>query len=378
MADFGAEVIKIEYVRRLCVMRGARLEDQMYNRHPRWHQNNRNKYAITLDFDDKSHCKAFKDLVKISDVVLNNFRGGVLERLDFSYEKLIKIKPDLIVVSMPAFGDTGPYRKYAGVGAAIEALSGIQSLTAYEKTGKKMRIREMDLVAGTAGASAILTALIHRQRTGQGQYIDLSQMEAATHALIGEHLLERTMNGMQTLPLGNRHKLYAPQGCYRCKGDDKWVAIVIRSEEEWERFCGVLEHPEWKTDERFNSQDARRQHHDILDRSIEEWTTQFSHREVMEILQQASISAGAVLDVAEIGADPHLKERGFFLNAEGDNSSLYPGVPFKLSEGNVKIRWRGPNLGEHNQYIFCERLGRSKDEVPSVNEDEIGTGYDPE
>jgi crotonobetainyl-CoA:carnitine CoA-transferase CaiB-like acyl-CoA transferase len=378
MADLGAEVIRVEYAPRMCVMRGGRKENQMYNKHPRWHQVNRNKLLITLDLHDVKHREIFLDLVKTADVVLDNFRGGVMEKLGLGYKMLTGIKPDLIMLSMPAYGSSGPYASYAGVGASIEAVSGVQNLTAYDRHGEKRRIKEADVISGVTGACALLTALLARQRTGKGQHFDMSQMEALSHATMGEHLLEYVMNGAISPPKGNRHRYFAPQGCYACRGDDQWISLTIRSEEEWTRFCITLDHPEWQNDNRFATAKARQANHDLLDELIADWTSGYSKQQAMEILQNAAIPAGAVLDLSEVCSDPHLKARGFFTEAADGRPGLFPGLPFKLPRKKPIVRWRGGDLGQHNEYVICDLLHMPKDSIPVLNEDEIGTGFDPE
>jgi crotonobetainyl-CoA:carnitine CoA-transferase CaiB-like acyl-CoA transferase len=378
LADFGAEVIRVEYIRRLCLLRGGKTENQAYNNHPGWFQINRNKYSVTLDLQTEADRGVLEQLVKIADVFIENGRTGVMERLGLSYRHLKAMKPDIIMLSMAGFGNSGPYAAFAGYGATFEAMSGIQSLTAYAKNDRPYRIKEMDIINGITAAGAIMTALFHRQRTGEGQYIDFSHMEAATHALIGEHVLELAMNGQQTLPLGNRHFKFALQGCYACRGTDKWVTLTVRSEAEWQRFCAVLGHPEWQHDPRFASQSARRKNHDELDRLIEAWTRRHTNYEAMQILQHHGIPAGAVLDAAEICTDPHLQAREYFAQDPGDGHKPYMGLPFKLSQGSGKIRWRGPDLGQHNEFVRCELLGQSQDEVKPIKEEDLGTAYDPE
>ncbi len=378
LADFGAEVIKVEYPKRLCMLRGGRTDNRAYNDHNAWSQVNRNKYSITLDVTIKKDSEILRDLIKISDVLVDNARTGVMEKLGFGYEDVKKIKPDLIMLSMAAFGKTGPYAAYAGYGAVMEAMGGIQSLTAYSKDAAPKRIKELDVTNGTAGASAVMTALLYRQRTGEGQYIDLSQLEAATHSLIGEHLLEYVMNGTRTLPLGNRHSQFAPQGCYRCKGDDEWIALTVRSDEEWIKLCKALDHPEWGSNASFATAEARVGNHDELDRMIEEWTINHTHYDAVQILQDQGIPSGAVLNTAELSEDQHLKDREYFVKGAGGSDKLFMGVPFKLSEGSGKIRLRGPDLGQHNEYVLCELLGRSKNDVEPLMENAIGTAYDPD
>jgi crotonobetainyl-CoA:carnitine CoA-transferase CaiB-like acyl-CoA transferase len=377
LADFGAEVIKVEYSQRMDGMRGGRLAGQAYNHHPRLLEINRNKLSITLDLKTVQGVEAFKALVRVSDVVVENSRIGVLEGLGLGYEVLQSIKPDIILVSMTAFGQTGPEAAYAGYGGCIEPLSGVQSLTAYDKDSRPMRIREMDVTNGVVGACAIMTALVYRQRTGKGQWIDLSQREAATTGLIGEHCLAYAMNGTQPLPRGNRHPSYAPQGCYACQGEDKWVALVIRSDKEWERLCELMGRADLQRDTRFATPSGRAQHHDAVDQAIESWTRRHTHREVMECLQRAGIAAGAVLNVEEISQDTHLEARGFFRHAR-DGSGRFPGMPFGLGDGQGEIWRRGPYLGEHNQYVFCDLLGWPKEQVKKFTPDRIGTAFDME
>lgn len=378
LADFGAEVIKVEYSRRMDIMRLANTQAQAYNRHPRWLQLHRNKGSITLDLKTTCDVDVFKDLVKISDVVVESSRAGVVEALGLGYAELSQLKPNIIMVSMSAFGQTGPEAGYAGYGGALEAVSGLQALTAYDRHSRPMRIREMDVINGVLGACAIMTALIHRQQTGRGQWIDVSQLETTTSGLMGAHLLEYAMRGTHTLPLGNRHAWYAPQGCYRCMGEDKWVAISIRSDEEWGRFCEVIGHPELGTAMRFATRLHRVQNHDELDRIIEAWTILHTHDEAMHLLQAAGIAAGAVLNLQELNLDPHMNARGFFCTVKHGIDHSFPGMPFKLSAGAGEIRRHGPQLGEHNGYVLHELLGRPQGSLKPLAEDDIGTAFDIE
>jgi len=241
-----------------------------------------------------------------------------------------------------------------------------------------MRIKEIDITNGVAGACALLTALVYRQQTGRGQRIDLSQLEAATTSLIGEHLLEYTLNGTQTLPLGNRHRQFAPHGCYQCKGEDKWIAIAIRSDEDWASFCKVIGRPELTSNSKFATSTSRLQNQLELDRVVEEWTVLHSHQDAMHLLQKARIPAGAVLNAAEVSEDRHLRARGFFRKAMDGSLSLFPGMPFLFREQNGDVRQRGPLLGEHNEYVICELLGRSIAEISPLTDDKIGTAFDVE
>jgi crotonobetainyl-CoA:carnitine CoA-transferase CaiB-like acyl-CoA transferase len=377
LADYGAEVINVEYIKRLDMMRGALLDNQAYNNHARvWHLN-RNKHSITLDLHRPLDRSIFSDLLEIADVFLENSRPGVVARLGFCYEQVKMINPSIVMVSMSAFGQTGPEAAHAGYGGSIEAISGIQSLTAYDANCMPNRIKELDVTNGIMGAAAVLTGLIHRQVTGQGQWIDLSQAEAASHCLIGEHLLAHATNAEVNLPIGNRNPNCAPQGCYRCKGEDRWLAITIDTENQWQSLCLAIDHPEWLTDPRFTTSEARQLHHDILDSLIEAWTIQQDHKVAMHYLQSNGIPAGAVLDLLELCQDPHLSAREYFQHfRDGDNDPAYPGFPIRLSKGGGSLRHKGPQLGEYNRIIIHDLLGRTDSSVPTIKSDEIGTFYD--
>lgn len=377
LADLGAEVIRVEYLPRLCVMRGGFTDDKGYDKHPRWFQVCRNKSSVTLDLKKPREREILDDLVRVSDVVAENSRPGVMKTLGLNYDELKKLREDVILLSMPACGSTGPWAPNSGVGGSLEPLSGLQELTAYEKDGKRLRIKEADVTSGIMGACAVMTALCHRKTTGQGQWIDMSQLEALSHSLFGEHLLEMEMNGTQTLPQGNRHSRFAPQGCYRCKGHDNWVVITIRSDEEWTSLCNVCEQTGWKTDARFQTNDDRREHHDELDVLIESWTVERDKQEVMHLLQECGIPAGAVVDTSELACDPHLSAREFFKSASDGSTGKYPGNPIRQADWDIRISRRGPDLGADNTRVVTEILGRPASDAPIIRESEIGTGYDP-
>jgi crotonobetainyl-CoA:carnitine CoA-transferase CaiB-like acyl-CoA transferase len=376
LADFGAEVIKVEYVRRLDGMRGANLENRAYDRHPRWLEINRNKLSTTLDLKTAKGFRAFLDLTRQSDVVIESSRVGVLERLGLGCDVLHSVRPELIVVRMSPFGQTGPFAGYAGYGGCLEPLSGVQELTGYEETSPPRRIREVDVTNGILGACAVMTALVNRQRTGRGDVVDLSELETATAGLLGEQLLEFVASGELPRRHGNRHARFAPHGCYRCAGEDQWVAIVIRNVSEWGSLCALIGRPEL-ADGELAATAGRHRAHDELDQIIEAWTTKRSHYEAMCELQAHGIPAGAVLTVADLAKDPHLSARGFIRQAEDGSPGAYPGLPFRLSEGVGGVWRRGPALGEHNHDVLGGLLGWSDDEIDPVDESQIGTAFDP-
>ena len=377
MADFGAEVIKVEYFRRIDSLRGGRRQNRQYDRQPRFLEANRNKRSITLDLHDKRDLAILKELARCSDVVVSNSRPGVLERLGIGYQTLKEIKTDIILVSLSACGQSGPEATYAGFGGMLEATSGVQFLTAYAKDGERRRIREVDVTNGIMGAAAIITALVRRQQTGQGVWIDLSQLEVPAHALAAEHLLEFASNGRSTLPVGNRHPERAPRGCYRCEGEDAWIVISIASEVEWAGLCEAVGHPEWRDDPRFATHKARRLHHDQLDELITTWTQRFSKTTAMGLLQRMGVPAGAVLNVSDLHADPHLHSRGYFRRpTHATGAPWHHGFPFRLSSGGGEVLSPGPALGEGNQDIICGLLARPASDVRNLAQEDIGTEFD--
>jgi len=375
MADYGAEVIKIEYHTRLDGMRGAYLD--RINSHPRWWQINRNKGSISLDLHDPQQLQALKELVKVSDILVENSRPGVLERLGIGYEVLKEIKPDLVVVCMSAYGATGPESRYAGYGGAIEALSGVQALTAYDRDGDPMRVRELDVTNGIMGACAIMTALLYHQQTGEGQFVDVSEREASTW-MIGEHMLEYVVNNEQTLPLGNRSAVFAPQGCYRCDGDDRWLVIAVRSDAEWKTLCDECGFTEAKSDPRFATLEGRREHHDEIDRLIEGWSSKRQKHAAMKQLQASGIAAGIVADARDIAADEHLMAREWFQFDHASDGKRYPGFPFRFARGGGEFRKRGPDLDVDNEAVLCELLKMPRSILTDIANDKLGTAFDIE
>jgi crotonobetainyl-CoA:carnitine CoA-transferase CaiB-like acyl-CoA transferase len=377
LADLGAEVIKVEYPHRLDGMRGAFVDDRRYDQHPRFWQLHRDKKSLTLDLHRPEHRRRALALVARADVVVDSSRPGVLDRLGLGWDVLVAQRPDVILVQMPAFGATGPDAAFGGFGGGIEPHSGLQALTGYSPGSPPRRIREMDATNGVAGACAVFTALVHRQATGLGQLVDVSQMEAAISTLAGMEFLETAITGAAPKPIGNRHRFFAPQGCYPCRDDDQWVALTVRDEKEWRGLCRALGLPELATDPACATAADRFGSHDRLDAIIADWTRRRDHRSAMEELQAAGVPAGAVLRPADLAADPHLGARGWFLEAE-DGSGRFPGHPFRFAGETPAMRRRGPALGEHNREVTVDLLRLPESEVDTVREDELGTAFDPE
>ena len=381
-ADMGAEVIKIEAVQRID-MPCRRLVypendpgEEPWNRGGYFHWLNVGKYGITLDMNNPKGIEIFKRLVKISDVVTENFSPRVMRNWGLDYESLKEIKSDIIMVSMSGFGQTGPHGDRAAYALVMESAGGLPSITG-QAGGSPivMGTGYGDWALGMTGAAAMLVALHYRHRTGHGQHIDVAGREAIL-CHIGEAMMDYTMNRRVWGPTGNRHSSMAPHGCYRCKGEDEWIAIAIGTDEEWESFCKAIGDPPWTKEERFSSALSRWQNQDELDKLIEEWTKEHDHYEAMQILQQAGVAAGAALNAKEILFDPHLKERGLFDLIEhpavGEKRPCPRQMTVEFSESKrVSPPRPAPLLGQHNEYVLGELLGMSKEEIAQLEEEQI-------
>jgi crotonobetainyl-CoA:carnitine CoA-transferase CaiB-like acyl-CoA transferase len=374
LADLGAEVIKIESIQRPDYLRllGGWPTPDGYEWSAAFNGTNRNKYGITLNLNHPRGREIFKGLVKIGDIVTENFSPRVMENWGLSYDVLKQINPHLIMLSMPGFGTTGPWRNYVTFGPNVEMVSGMPTISGYPGGEPMMTGYIADPIAGLMGAVAVMVALQHRHHTGEGQYIDMSQMEAVT-ALMGGPIMEYAMNKRMQPRRGNRHPSSAPHGVYRCKGDDQWVTITVSSEEEWKRFCDAIENSAWANESRFNDNASRLENHDDLDRLITEWTSQREKAEVTQVLQRSGVASVPVLTYAEVMNDPHIEERGLFetVTRPVTGTHPYPGFPVKLSETPINIRRPTPTLGQDNEYVLTELLGMNKDEIEKLADDEI-------
>jgi crotonobetainyl-CoA:carnitine CoA-transferase CaiB-like acyl-CoA transferase len=266
---------------------------------------------------------------------------------------------------MPGYGTGGPYENWVAFGTSIEGMSGISSVTGYAG-GPPMRLGVAfpDAVAGVSAALAVLAALEARRRTGSGQHIEISQREAAVTYLA--EFIARVGSGVEDPPrMGNRDPVFVPQGVYPCQGEDTWVAISVRSDDEWQKLIRALGLPEGTV---HSNADGRRMQADEIDGWIAAWTSVRTPREAMLTLQAAGIPAGAVLTNAELLSDPHLAAREFFVTVDHPDTGPHPyiGFPFKLSATPASVRHPGPSLGEHNHEILHQVLGVSEAEIDEL------------
>ena len=284
-ADMGAEIIKMESLsvydshrgpvspaRGIAAYPDGEPGDEPWNRNGWFNCLHMSKYGVTLELTEDEGRRVFERLVSISDVLIENFRQGSLERLGYTYDELRKYRPDLIYVSMPAFGNTGPWKGYLGYGIGQEQLSGMAHMTGYRGDGPmKSGINHGDPITGSHAAGVLLAALRHRRRTGKGMYIDVSQQESSV-ALMGPEVLAYQMTGREPERQGNRSRWYAPANSYPCAGEDRWVTIAATNDEQWRHLTEVMESPGLADDARFATAAKRHENHDELDRIISKWT----------------------------------------------------------------------------------------------------------
>jgi benzylsuccinate CoA-transferase BbsF subunit len=360
LADFGAEVIKVQ----------PRLtqEEDVVSRgyYATW---NRGKRGISLDLERPGGVALARRLVKVSDAVIENFSPRVMTNFGLDYANLIKLKPDLIMLSLSAMGNRGPWRDFVGFGPTIQAFSGLTYLTAFPGgmplgTGTAYA----DHVAGLFACLALLGALEHRRRTGEGQHIDVSALEAMVN-LLGEAVLERGLTGEGPLPSGNSSAVAAPHSVYRCR-DNRWCAIAVSAEEEWQGFQRALGDPPWARDGKFRNPLERRKNHLELDNLVGSWTQEHTAAEVMVALQAQGVAAGVVQDATDLARDPQLRERGFIIELEQPEMGvkLADGSPIRLSRTPARYTRPAPLPGQDNGYVFGELLGLGNEEIAGLKE----------
>ena len=275
------------------------------------------------------------------------------------------------MLAASGLGRTGPYRTYVGYVRGIHACSGLCYLTGHSG-GPPVQGGGVyaDYLTGTTSAFAILAALHHRSKTGEGQYIDIAMSESVM-AQLPEAIMDYTMNGRVRSRVGNRDDIMAPHGCYPCRGEDKWVAIAVSTEEEWAAFCQAIGSPQWTKEEKFSDGFSRWRNQDELDKLIAGWTMNHTHYEVMQILQKAGVAAGPSVSMEELINDAHLGERGFFVETDhpevGRRSMV--GLPWKTS--TCPDYQSAPLLGQHNEYVFMELLGMPDSEFVRLVDERV-------
>lgn len=372
LGDLGAEIIKVESPLHPDQLRALGFTPpgtpNPWNCAAYFNHNNRNKFGCALDLASEQGRDTFLKLVPKCDIVIENFRADVLDTLRLGYDELRKVRDDIILVSMPGHGKDGPEKDFVAYGTNVEQLSGLVSLSGYiDGPPQKSGISYGDPVGGTLAAGMAIAALIARKRTGKGQYIELSQREGLT-SLIGEQVLGYNITGKLPERIGNRHPFYAPHGCYPTAGEDQWVTIVCRDDDEFQVLCTLIDQPDLAIDERFATAPARHANQAALDADIAAWTRQRDREEVFELLAENGIPAAPVWSAADLYDNDHLRARVFFeptWHRDAGNWEMERPV-YRFAERPTRIRMNAPAFAEHNDYVFRDLIGLSAEEVAQL------------
>jgi len=383
----GAEVIKVESCSRMDSSRGqARPTAQGFGLYPGGEHGERpwnraghhihrgaNKLSLTLDLATPRGKELLILLATKCDALLENYRASVMDRLGLGYDVLSKVNPELIYLKISSQGATGPEKDYGSLGSTLEQTGGIAAITGYEG-GVPLMTNETypDPVVGIFSVGALVAALRSRRKTGKGTFIDLSQREVTAN-MLGEQVLDYSMNGRVAGLMGNRDPIMVPQGCYQCQGDDMWVVLSVGSDNEWKGLCQAMGQIELISDARFETVLARRDNHDELDKIISEWTSKRDHYQAMHILQAHGVPAGATLKGSETIVDPHMSARGFWDTVDHPEAGPYKQVstPWQLSNAPRRHAFPAPNLGEHNNYVLGDVMGLSEEEIVALSDQGI-------
>jgi crotonobetainyl-CoA:carnitine CoA-transferase CaiB-like acyl-CoA transferase len=358
LAALGAEVIKVESAAR----------PDLSARDTSWEELNPSKRSITLNLQESRARELARALIARSDVVVENFSTGVMERLGLDYPSLVKVNPRIIMASSSALGRTGPERERVAYGTLIQCFTGWATLSAHP--GRPPRSSAgiwTDPLTAVFETVLVLAAIWRQRATGVGGFFDLSMAETTIGSL-PEPILAWCMNREILQPRGNRHPLWAPQGCYPAAGNDRWVALSVQSDSEWISLCGLMGRTDLAADARLCSVEGRRAHHDHVDGAIAGWTAARDAQETASCLQRHGIAATASVEPDEVLRDPHLVERGFAAQVErldgGTSATL--GIPWLIDGQRPNQFRRPPRLGEDNAYVFQELLGLSDDEYEGL------------
>jgi len=378
LSYFGAEVVKVESRTRPdgCRIIGPHKDGKADLEHSAYfaYSNPSRKHGITLNLRKPEGIEIAKRLASWSDVVVESFVGGTMEKWGLGYEDLRKLNPDIIMLRTCVHGQTGPLASQPGFGNQLTSLSGFNSIMGWpDRTACGFDAQPFtDHLAPLFCIPALIAALDYRERTGEGQCLDISQHEASIQ-ILAPLILDYVVNGRILSVNGNRREDAAPHGVYRCRGEDRWCAIAVFSDDEWKRLVEVMGSPERARDPRFADLPGRKRHEDELDRLIGEWTAGRTAEDVMESLQRAGVSAGVVANAADQAGDPQYAHYGFFREIEHPAmgaTRIFHGPAFAMSKAEPEVAY-ATMLGEGNEYVYGGILGMSPDEIEGLKAGDV-------
>jgi len=372
LANYGAEVFKVESA--AGGLDAFRAYGDNPEASPRFIEVNLNTRSITLNLKRPEGVELLKELIAKADVVMDNFRPGVMPRLGLGPEELVALKPDLIVVRMPGLGSTGPLSDYGTWGPTLTAYSGLTYL--WNHPGQERPVGSQgvypDYLTGVMVPVVVTAALLQRRRTGQGTVIDVAQVDLAAY-MLGTIFLDALVNGRDAQPVGNESPHMAPHGCYRCAGEDRYCVIAVTTDAQWDALCCAMGEPALVDDPRFATFVARRDHRAALDGAIAAWTGTLDPFAVMERLQAVGVPAGVVQSGADLAGDEQLRARGFLETVSHPilGEMTMAGLPIHFSAGGPEPYKSPPPLGSDNEYVITELLGHSPAELAQWQSDQI-------
>jgi len=368
----GADVIKVESCERFDWWRSWEatpewIADDGAEKSNQFNMVNRNKRAITLDLEHPEGRRLLLELVATANAVVENYSGGVLPKLDLSYDVFRAARPDIVLLSMPAFGSTGPWRLFRAYGSTVEQSSGLPHLHGHPDDPPTMlHVAYGDAVGGLNGAAALLTALRHQRKTGQGQFVDLSQAESL-FPLAAHGILEYAATGAAPPRKANRSRRYAPHGVYPCRAEagmpDSWLVLEVQTEPQWRALSGLI--PGLAE---FGDVADRLARADSLDALIAEWTHSRSARSAMTQLQALGVPAAATNAMSDLIGEPQLEARGYWqwLDRAVVGRQPNPSPPYRDGQAPLAIRRPAPTLGQHNREVLGGILGLADDELAGL------------
>jgi crotonobetainyl-CoA:carnitine CoA-transferase CaiB-like acyl-CoA transferase len=375
LASLGAEVIKIEAIQR---PDGMRMAGGMYIDQGDWWERsaitlsaNTNKRGLTLNLADPKGLELCKKLIKESDVFIENFSPRVVENFGLDWKNIHEINPNCIVVRMPAFGLSGPWRDNVGFAQTMEQMSGLAWITGHSDDQPRIQRGPCDPLAGMHAAFATQVALAEREKSGTGHLLECTMVEGALNAA-AELAVEYSAYGVELNRDGNRGPQGAPQNIYACAGSENWLALVVRNNDEWDALKALLGQPDWATGDEFATHAGRRLKYEVIDEALATWCAGREIGETVEALLASGIPAAAVWDARIQSKHPQFAARGFFEDVNHPIVGVHPVVrpPFRFATVDRWNRTPCPTMGEHNHEILSE-LGLSPDEISQLEADEV-------
>lgn len=378
LADMGAEILKVESCQHPDWWRGTEInpaqpDDVSFETRLQFQFVNRNKTGVTLDLRSVDGRELFIRLVASSDAVVNNFSAGTMDRLGLGYDALKAVNPDIIMLSMPAFGTGNAWSMCRAYGPTLEQASGMPTVTGEAAWVPTLsHVAYGDPIGGVNGSAALALALLDKKRSGRGRLMDLSQVECML-PLIASSIIEQSLTGRATRR-GNRHPVFSPNGCFRCAGADEWIVISITTAEEWHALCATMDLAAFASDAALSAVDARRAREEEIEEAIANWCRARSGEKAMALLQAAGVPAGVARNPKDLLDDPHLMARGFWQRVDRPfvGEHFQPSLPVRRHDGGpFEIRQPAPTLGQHTVTVLGGLLGLTREELEDLSRKEV-------